>query len=167
MIRAAVAQSWGAAVAKACKQPFPDCTRCRRPQSEPLRVTWGCDSPAPHIVWESTCPKCAGSRPDCPRCEGRGEVGHDQCPNALIRNSSTSVQIKLDLLMRSYAHYDSRIVLPVEGAWLDQSRSFLACIDLIDSEKGYWENLRQEHTEREIQRAEAARAASAAKGRRR
>ena len=167
MIRAAVAQSWGAAVAKACKQPFPDCTRCRRPKSEALRESWGCDKESDHIVWESTCPKCSGTRPDCPRCEGTGEVSHRQCPNAIIGNASTATQIKLDLLMRSYVHYDSRNVLPVEGAWLDQSRSFLACVDLIDSEKGHWEGLRQAHTERELARAESLRATQAVKGRRR
>ena len=167
MIRAAVAQSWGASIAKACKQPFPDCTRCRRPQNEALRLGWGCDAPAPTIVWESTCPKCAGTDPTCERCDGSGEVGYNECPNAVMRRADTGTQVHLDLLMRSYNHYDSRNVLPVVGAWLDQSRSFLACIDLIDSEKGYWERIRQDYTDREMQRAESARTASAAKGRRR
>ena len=54
MIRAAVARSWGAGVAKACKQAFPDCSRCRRPQNKVLREAWGCDAPAQRVVWESS-----------------------------------------------------------------------------------------------------------------
>ena len=165
MIRAAVARSWGAGVAKACKQPFPDCSRCRRPQNKVLREAWGCDAPAQRVVWESSCSRCYGNDPDCKKCEGRGEVGHYQCPTAIIKNSSASTQLHLDLLMRSYHHYDARNVLPVSGAWLDQSRSFLVCVDLIDSEVGHWEQLMHEHHEREAKRAEASRASSSRKRR--
>ena len=167
MIRAAVAQGWGAAVARACDQPFPDCGRCRRPGNDLLRVSWGCDAEANREVWESSCPLCAGSGDDCARCGGRGEVAHRRCPSAMIREASPSLQVQLDLLMRAYSHYDRRNVLPVTGAWLDQSRSFLAGVDLIDAERGYWDRIYHAHHEREMKRAKAVSKGSSGRGGRR
>jgi len=153
VIRAAVAQGWGAGVAKVCKQPFPDCTRCRRPESLTMRKTWGCDAPALRPVWESTCPRCSGTDSECARCEGEGVASYNRCPNAVVRESSKSEMLHLDLLMRAYSHYDRRNVLPSGGAWLDQTRSFLACVDLIDAERNHWEGIRAEHEHREAERA--------------
>ena len=153
MIRAAVAQGWGSAVAKACKQPFPDCSRCRRPESLNQRVSWGCDEEAERDVWESSCPRCAGTDTGCARCDGAGEVTYRRCPSAIVREAPMGMQVQLDLLMRAYSHYDRRNVLPSQGAWLDQSRSFLAGVDLIDAERGYWDQIRIDHEQREMDRA--------------
>jgi hypothetical protein len=167
VIRAAVAQGYGAAVAKVCSRPFPDCKRCCRPGNELLREVWGCDQDAPRTVWESSCPRCSGTDSDCPRCDGRGEVGHSRCPSSIVREAAPGVQIQLDLLMRAYSHYDRRNVMPVAGAWMDQSRAFLAAVDLIDSEKGYWDEIRRDHSERELERAKVASQAPQVRGRRR
>ncbi len=164
MIRAAVAQSWGVGVAKACNQTFPTCTRCTRPGNEELREAWGCDAPASRPVWESTCPRCSGSDGNCQRCEGTGEISHDRCPNSMVKEAGVGMQTHIDLLMRSYSHYDRRNVLPVDGGWLDQSRSYLSCIDIIDSERSYWEGILQEYQER--QRKVAEMKSKAPKGRR-
>ena len=154
MIRAAVAQVWGVGVAKACNQTFPTCSRCTRPDSEDLRKMWGCDEPADRSVWESTCPRCSGSDGNCQRCEGTGEVSYDRCPNAVVKGCGVGVEKQIDLLMRSYSHYDRRNVLPVVGAWLDQSRSYLACVDIIDAERNFWERALQEYQERQRKVAE-------------
>ena len=155
MIRAAVAQGWGSATAKACNQPFPDCTRCRRPGSQELRASWGCDAPASRSVWESGCPRCGGADSECARCGGKGVASHRRCPEAIIREAPRSTQAVIELLIRAYSHYDRRNVLPAPGGWLDQTKSFILCVDLIDAERGYWEGLLNEHHDRERQRAEA------------
>ena len=156
MIRAAVAQGWGSAVARACKQPFPDCARCRRPESAQLRVSWGCDAEAPRDVWESSCARCAGSGSECALCDGTGDVAHRRCPSAMVAEAPLALRVQLDLLMRAYSHYDRRNVLPSEGAWLDQSRSFLAGVDVIDSERAYWDKIRVEHERRDLERSKKA-----------
>lgn len=153
MIRAAVARGWGAAVAKACKQPFPDCERCRRPESTELRVLWGCDAEADRDVWESSCPACLGSDHECSTCGGTGDAAHRRCPTAIIESASPRTQAQISLLFRAYAHYDKRNVLPAHGAWLDQTRSFFSGVDLIDSERAYWEAILHDHERREIERS--------------
>lgn len=54
--------------------------------------------------------------------------------------------------MRAYHHYDSRNVLPSSGAWLDQTRSFVMCVELLDSERAYWEKVLHDHQQREAER---------------
>lgn len=71
----------------------------------------------------------------------------------MIRESDPGFQVHIDLLFRSYSHYDRRNVLPVDGAWLDQSRSFLAGVDLIDAERAFWERQLHDHQQREIERS--------------
>jgi hypothetical protein len=58
--------------------------------------------------------------------------------------------------MRAYHHYDSRNVLPAAGAWLDQTRSFVMCVELIDAERGYWEKQLHDHQQREAERMKAS-----------
>ena len=153
MIRAAVAQGWGSAVAKACKQPFPDCSRCRRPESKEQRVSWGCDAEAPRAVWESSCHRCTSGDPECALCSGSGQVPRLRCPSSMVAEAPVGMRLHLDLLMRAYSHYDRRNVLPSRGAWLDQSRSFLAGVDLIDAERAYWDSMRIEHDQLELERS--------------
>ena len=152
MIRAAVAQGWGAATAKACGKPFPDCTRCRRPGSQELRKSWGCDEPSSRTVWESSCPRCSGTDSECERCGGEGTVGHNRCPAAMMQGCHPAQQVHVDLLLRAYSHYDRRNVLPVSGAWMDQSRSFLAGVDLIDAERAFWDGIHRDHHDQEMER---------------
>lgn len=120
-----------------------------------MRESWGCDAPAERPVWSSPCPECRGTEDECGACKGTGEVEYYQCPRAIIDSASKPTRVKLDLLMRAYHHYDRRNVLPSEGAWLDQSRSFLACVEIIDSERGHWEQVMHEHQEREMKRVQA------------
>jgi hypothetical protein len=167
VIRAAVAQGWGAATAKACGKPFPDCDRCRRPRSAELRKSWGCDEEARRPVWESSCPRCAGTDSECGRCSGSGEVDYRRCPSAVLREAHPALRVHIDLLLRAYSHYDRRNVLPVQGAWMDQSRSFLAGVDLIDSERSYWEAQLRDHQEREAERSRQQMKMSSSRARRR
>ncbi len=83
----------------------------------------------------------------------------------MINESPKGAQVHVDLLMRAYMHYDTRNVLPAEGGWLDQTRSFLYCVDLIDSEKAYWEGMMDEEMERQRKKAELARQSTGRKGR--
>jgi len=71
----------------------------------------------------------------------------------MVRAAPMGLQVQLDLLMRAYSHYDRRNVLPANGAWLDQSRSFLAGVDMIDAERGFWDNIRHEYQQNEIERS--------------
>jgi hypothetical protein len=81
----------------------------------------------------------------------------------MVREAPSATQVHLDLAMRAWSHYNRRNVLPAEGAWLDQTRSFLACVDLIDAESAYWQIQVDEHHQRQ---AEAARRQSQATRRR-
>ena len=164
MIRAAVARSLGLAVAEASGQKsFPDCSRCSRPENGALRTYWGCDEKSAHPVWTSTCYRCSGSDPECPLCEGQNEVHHHRCPSSILEAATLRTKIELDLLLRAYRHYDQRSVFPSEGAFLDQSRSFCVAVELIDSEKAYWNRIHEQHqrtqleTERRRQSAQQTR----------
>jgi hypothetical protein len=121
-----------------------------------LRESWGCDEDAPRVVWESICPKCSGNDEGCVECDGKGYKDHHRCPNSIVRDAPKGTQVHIDLLIRAYMHYDTRNVLPAVGGWLDQTRSFLYCVDLIDSEKAYWESLMDEEMDKQRKRAEMA-----------
>jgi len=151
VIRAAVARGYGVSVSKACEDSlFPDCDRCRAPDNKRQREFWGCDEPSERPSWWSTCTLCAGTRHDCPRCEGTNREGHHRCPSSIIEEAPVGVKIHVDLLMRAYSALDKRNILPVQGAWLDQSRSFLAAVEVIDAEKGYWDGVLHEHQQRKM-----------------
>jgi hypothetical protein len=152
VIRAAVARGYGASVSKACENlMFPDCGRCRAPENERLRKFWGCDELSERPSWWSTCTLCSGTRADCPRCEGTNREGHHRCPSAVIEEASVGLKIHLDLLMRAYSALDRRNIMPVAGAWLDQSRSFLAAVEVIDAEKGYWDETLHDHRTKKLE----------------
>jgi hypothetical protein len=140
-----------------CEQDFPDCSRCRGPRSEDLRKFWGCDAKADHPVWVSGCGTCHGSDAECNECHGTNKVHQHRCPSSIIESAPTHLRIHLDLLMRSFRHYTERNVMPVVGGWLDQSRSYLAAIDLIDAERSRWDSVRTEYEEKK--RASEARKA--------
>ena len=142
------------AVSKACESTtFPDCDRCRAPENERLRRFWGCDEPSERASWWSTCTLCAGTRYDCPRCEGTNREGHHRCPTAVLNDAPVSQKIHVDLLMRAYSALDRRHILPASGAWLDQSRSFLAAVEIIDAEKAYWDGVLNDHQHRKTEQA--------------
>jgi hypothetical protein len=83
----------------------------------------------------------------------------------MVDNAPKGTQLHVDLLIRAYMHYDTRNVLPAVGGWLDQTRSFLYCVDLIDAEKGYWEGLADEELQRQRKGAELASKTKGNKGR--
>ena len=149
MIRAAVGRGYGLSVAGAAgRKNFPDCSRCRQPGNEPIRELWGCDEDSPHAVWASTCYRCAGTLPECELCQGTDRVMHYRCPSSIVAEGPPGMAVHLDLLMRAYRQYDKRSILPVGGAYLDQSRSFLAAVEVIDAEKAYWEQELHEERQR-------------------
>jgi len=84
----------------------------------------------------------------------------------MVAEAPIGLRVQLDLLLRSYSHYDRRNVLPATGAWMDQSRSFLAGVDLIDSERGYWTQILNEHQEHELERSKKLSQAPRPRGRR-
>ena len=90
---------------------------------------------------------------------------HFRCPRSIIKEAPKGTQVHVDLLIRSYMHYDTRNVLPAVGGWLDQTRSFLYCVDLIDSEKAYWEGMMDEEMERQRKKSELAQKSTGRRGR--
>lgn len=141
---------------KSCDQDFPDCVRCRGPRSVAIREFWGCDGPAKYVVWMSSCSTCHGTDLECPDCYGTNRVNQYRCPSSTISEAPVHLAVHVDLLMRSHRHYSERNVLPAEGAWLDQSRSYLAAVDLIDAEKAHWDSFRIDHLEKKRQAEKAA-----------
>ena len=148
-----MAQVWGKPTADAIGRPFPDCARCRLEGSEELRELWGCDASSERPVFQVGCSACHGADYACPSCEGRGTIDLYRCPTGFLSAAGILTRNKIDLLMRAYHHYDSRHVLPAEGGWLDQTRSFVLGVEIIDAEKGRLERLR---TDKEHRDAEAA-----------
>ena len=90
---------------------------------------------------------------------------HYRCPRSIVREAPKGTQVHVDLLMRSYMHYDGRNVLPSEGGWLDQTRSFLYCVDMIDADKGYWEAMMDEEMDRQRKKSELAQRSNKSRGR--
>jgi len=142
---------WGTPVLRDLGQSPPDCSRCRRPEQESSRIVWGCDEPAAEPVFSVGCSACDGGDPDCEACEGTGTVWHHQCPAAVIKAAAPTggAVAWLDALIRTYVQYDSRNVLPVAGGYVDQSASFGRCVDLIDAERGRYEEMRASKQRRE------------------
>ena len=104
---------------------------CREPQN---RKDWGCDRDADSPVFETTCPRCSGSDDACDRCGGGGDATYLRCPQSMIDAETRA-------LMQSYKHFKEGH-LPAPGGALDQSRSFLRCVQVIDSERGVIEEER-------------------------
>ena len=96
----------------------------------------------------SGCGTCHGGDAECVECHGTNKVQQHRCPSSVIESAPTHLRIHLDLLMRSYRHYTERNALPVEGGWLDQSRSYLSAIDLIDAERSRWDGVRIAYQEK-------------------
>lgn len=57
--------------------------------------------------------------------------------------------------MRSYLAFDMRHVLPVDGGYLDQSRSFVAACEIIDDERGRLERMKEAKREQDSRAAQA------------
>ena len=128
---------------------FPDCARCRSKGKAQLREKWGCDANSTKVAsWWMGC-DCAGTNPDCPRCKGKGTVAMKRCPSSMLESSSDSTISSLIMAMTLYNQYDARQVLPAPGGWLEQSPCFLALVQTVDGERGRWEKLRDEHSQRQ------------------
>lgn len=120
-----------------------------------MRVTWGCDEPAPRPVFDIGCNRCGGRNDECDSCGGLNRVAMYQCPTATLRAAPQASQVAVDLLIRAYLAYDSRQTLPVGGGWLDQSRSWAACCEIIDDERGRLEEMRRAKYEQDQRAAQA------------
>lgn len=154
MIRAAVARIWGQETANFVGKRFPDCSRCRLPQHEQDRERWGCDRPSDRPVFEIGCGTCHGKDMACPRCEGRGVIDMYRCPSQVVNDAPPHQRLQVDLLMRSYLQLEARHVLPVGGGLLDQTRSFVSALELIDAERARLESIKEEKRERDRQARE-------------
>lgn len=65
------------------------------------------------------------------------------------------MRVQVDLLMRAYLAMDRRNVLPVDGGFIEQSRSFLQACEIIDAERGRFEEMKEDKRERDRQAAQA------------
>lgn len=72
-----------------------------------------------------------------------------RCPGSLLRFQS-NVAAFLD----SYARYVEHGTLPAEGAWGDQSASWVHAVRIADDERGRIERNRQDEREKERRAAE-------------
>lgn len=99
----------------------------------------------------------------CPECGDTGEHDYFQCPAAILKQQSPWERTSTDIAIRAYIQYDTRGVLPVLGGYVQQSSFFGTLVDLIDSERGRYEELLADKTERD-RKADAARAARAQSG---
>lgn len=118
-------------------------------------------------MFDIGCNRCGGRNSECELCGGTDRVQKFRCPSAILSKAMPSTQVGVDLLMRAYLAYDSRHVLPVGGGWLDQSRSWVACCEIIDHERGRLEAMRRAKQEQDQRAAQArAKRPSPARGRR-
>lgn len=129
---------------------MPDCTVCRTPDYEGVRIGWGCDAPARDVVFKTTCSTCGGSGcgPDPewewpePRCvDGLRE--HYRCMNATLQTSPSAGSVRM--FMDAYQAFDANGVLPVAGGLLDQTPHFVQGIRVAASERAQWEKIRTDH----------------------
>lgn|GEM_PF-2017558 len=152
-----MARIWGPDTHAYLGKRFPDCTRCRLPQHEGDRIRWGCDAPSDRPVFEVGCGTCYGRDFACERCGGLGRIELYRCPTAVLSEAPPLERVQVDLLMRAYLAMDRRNVLPVDGGFIEQSRSYLQACEIIDAERARYEEMKEAKRERERQ-AEKARA---------
>jgi len=120
-----------------------------------MRRAWGCDAQATRPVFDIGCNRCSGYNPDCELCTGTNRVDQYRCPNTSLREASVPDRTTVELLLRTYLHYDNRQVLPASGGLLDQTRGWLAACEIIDSERGRIEQAKQAARERDQKAAES------------
>ncbi len=150
MIRATVAQVWGAPISRELDAPMPDCSKCRGDGSTELRAAWGCDEPADEPVFRTTCAHCDGNKVVvadalCLACKGTGKKDHYRCMTAVMCESRIQRR-RVQQLLTAYQAYDAHGVLPARGGLLNQTASFMEGCSIIDSERGRWERIRQGST---------------------
>jgi hypothetical protein len=106
-------------------------------------------------VFEIGCGTCYGRDHACERCDGLGRIELYRCPTAVLSEAHPLMRVQVDLLMRAYLAMDRRNVLPVDGGFIEQSRSFLQACEIIDAERGRFEEMKEDKRERERQAAQA------------
>jgi hypothetical protein len=140
-MRAAVAQVWGAPVARTAKMNFPDCEKCRDPD---LRVQWGCDSPSERCVFRTTCSVCNGG--GCGGCE-EGYVEHHRCPTAILREAAADLPA-LRTALSAYSLFSEHGVLPRPDRGLHlQSAQFVQACDVFGGERARWQRVERDYLE--------------------
>lgn len=77
-----------------------------------------------------------------------------RCPSQVVNEAPPHQRLQVDLLMRSYLQLEARHVLPVGGGLLDQTRSFVSALELIDAERARLESIKEEKRERDRQARE-------------
>lgn len=115
-----------------------------------MREHWGCDAPAPHAVFTTTCGVCGGD--GCPEPEGEwddpnrspcieGEVQHYRCPSAVLAEGGAW----LTEFFRAYLVLDRHGILPVQGAMYDQAAVFMEACTAVDAERAKWDGVEQQY----------------------
>lgn len=139
-----------------------------------MRERWGCDGPAETPAYEILCPTCDGTREavrtglrgekrggPCSTCEPAqhiegtaiGELGENG--EGLYRVNRCPVSIATPDVTRAYEArqvFQASGVLPVEGAWLDQSAAFVAFCEQFDLEASRVRLIEREAAEKAAKR---------------
>ena len=74
-----------------------------------------------------------------------------RCPTQILAEAHPGLRLQVDLLLRSYLQLEARHVLPVDGGFLDQTRSFISALELIDAERARLESIKEAKRERDRQ----------------
>ncbi len=78
-----------------------------------------------------------------------------RCPSQTLGEAPPQTRLAVDLLMRCYLQFDGRHVLPVDGGLINQTRSFVSGCEIIDGERGRYEEMKE--TKREHDKLTAQR----------
>lgn len=96
----------------------------------------GCTGPptGPSVV---SCLICAGHDGECPECHGLNRVEIAGCPRLRItKDHEAAVHAALQM---------EAGILPVAGAWLDQSATFVDAFPVLRNEVAHWRNVAAKH----------------------
>lgn len=143
-MRAAVAQVWGAPVARTIKMNFPDCTKCRDPSMSELRQQWGCDAPSDRVVFRTTCDVCDGV--GCDACD-EGMMDRHRCPTAILREQAAEIPC-LRRVLSAYSLFSEHGVMPRPDRGLHlQASQFVEACEVFGAERARWQRAEREYME--------------------
>jgi hypothetical protein len=80
---------------------------------------------------ELQCVQCNGMDDHCKSCDGTGTFPLTDCPWQFIDKAT----IEATKYVSAAEHH-----LPLSGGMLDQTQSFVDCLDWLTNEKNKWEN---------------------------
>ena len=83
-----------------------------------------------------SCHRCGGTLPDCPDCDGAGEIAQHRCPFVDARGAADALQ--------SYWDFTEQGVLPAPGAMEDQAAWWVEGLRAVQIERGRIEKAQRE-----------------------